>query len=380
MDIKGKFEYAETKTQKTALEKDIFTAGSASFPPIKPVGESGYFNKNGDILFALKPLNSKQKIKQNFIDQLRELKFFDESIIAYIDKTDSERLVKKEYFDVFYCKVLNATYRHTSNETHYRKTGEYSMTASTSSDETTYDISPKYESYTKFSTSYDSKSVKRLVYCSQLDKAFYSTDAIDQSRLAEGDELRGLAYYESNNFRSLAAKTVGAESVEDLTLIQVLLFPIWKIEFRFEGENYSAYLSDISGKMILKQGDTFPKAALPVLLTDRVNTRRRRRKLAYNLQMFFCGLFLIVNIFAGMVYAIMALMHSLRHESWTWFFIHVGIFSAAATFSALGVIKFTKSEGNKNAYLRSAAVPFIFTLFSLLLIAAGITLRYLYPA
>src|SRR5690606_13419708 len=123
MDIKGKFKYVEP-TPQNVIEKDVFNLGN-TYIDIRetiPVTESQYYKNNSDILFAFKPLHSKEEIKQNFLEQLRELIFFDESLISYINNIESEKLVNLYYFDVFFCKIFNATFENKSYETRYRKT------------------------------------------------------------------------------------------------------------------------------------------------------------------------------------------------------------------------------------------------------------------
>lgn len=374
MEIKGKFKYVETKPEKK-IEKDIFSVGSENhgfannISKTKPVIESKYFNDNRDILFAIKPLNTADKIKHNFLRQLKKLKFFDKSIIDYIDKIDSEKLVKLQYFDVFFCKVLKYTYETKSTISHYKKTGEY--TVETSDDGKTYDVTPKYERYTTSLSVVHSKDANELIHCSQFDKGFYITKAIDQSLLVSDEDLPGLDYYESENVNNVAALELKAESVKELQLIQILLFPIWKIEFEFDGEKYSTYLSDVSGKMILKRGDTTPKTILPVLLTKQIKARKIRKNLSYGILLSLSYMFMFAGLSVILFYGIAALVHAGDLESWTWFFIHLFNFCAAGTFLLLTFQQTSNLKNEKNVYLRSSKLAFFYSLLGLLLLAAG---------
>jgi|GEM_PF-1156129 len=382
MDIKGRFKYVEAKPEEDSTKKEVLNFGSKYLhvKNPKPISESTYFKENRDILFAFKPLNSKEKIKENFLNQLKKLKIFEESLISHIDEIESERLVKLVYFDVFYCKVSEASYVKTKRSySSYKKPGEY--TIEVSDDGRTYSVTPKYERYSTTKSSTYTIKEDRLIYCSKFSRTFYSTKAVDQTRLVNDDDLPGLEYEESKDIISLAEKELKAVSIKGLELVQVLLFPIWKIEFEYDGGNYFTYISDFSGEMVLNQGERIPGSSLPVLLTKRTMAWKRCRKFANNLKVFFTGLFYVADILAGVAYALLAQKHAGEKESWGWFFIHLGLLIIAGiSFANCHKTFYTNLEENrKKGFLRASLIPLTFSLLSLLILGLGIALTFLFP-
>jgi Na+/melibiose symporter-like transporter len=204
---------------------------------------------------------------------------------------------------------------------------------------------------------------------------------VDQTRLVNDDDLPGLEYEESKDIISLAEKELKAVSIKGLELVQVLLFPIWKIEFEYDGGNYFTYISDFSGEMVLNQGERIPGSSLPVLLTKRTMAWKRCRKFANNLKVFFTGLFYVADILAGVAYALLAQKHAGEKESWGWFFIHLGLLIIAGISFANCHKTFDTNleENRKKGFLRASLIPLTFSLLSLLVLGLGIALTFLFP-
>lgn len=259
MEIKGKYE--EDKYSQE-LKKRQEEANKRYEPGILFYEETtaGEFLNEKNTLdvpcYAFKPKKNWESVKETFLSDLRS-KVDDD----FFDSATKTIRVIREYFSVNYVDVRSVSESHLNSTKHYKPSGEYTIDGKLEDDtlkvgirqgstysHTTYDISTsrKYVNSKKY---YAHAVEKATCFTCKIvgdfaDK-FYCVDDVDESSLITAEEImqdKLLTHAEPKSFLGSSA---------DFTHLQILLFPIWRVEIDFNNHTYVNYVSDVAPSDIL---------------------------------------------------------------------------------------------------------------------------------
>lgn len=260
MEIKGKYEeykYSqELKKRKEEADKR-YGPGILSYEFGTTAGK--FLNKKNTLdvpCYAFKPKKSYESVKETFLNDLRpkvEDDFFDSA-------TKTIRVIR-EYFSVNYVDVKSVTESHLTSTKHYKPSGEYTIDGKLDGDKlkvnvsqgstyshTTYDISTsrKYVNSKKYyAPAVEKTTCFRCKIVGDFADKFYCTDDVDESSLITAEEIMNdklLTHSEPKSFFGSSAS---------FTHLQILLFPIWRVEIDFNNHTYINYVSDVAPSDIL---------------------------------------------------------------------------------------------------------------------------------
>lgn len=246
MEIKGVYNektYKEEKNKKYAPDVNLSHFTTA--------GQYLQGGKEGEApRYAFKPKKTPEQVKQKFLIDLKVM-----AQKEFYNSAEKTIKVIRQYFPVYYIDLRSIKESHLTSTRHYKPSGEYSIDGKLEGDTLKVDIS---QGSTYSHTSYDiettRKSVDRREYYSTITgtawvgnfaEKFYETDSTDESMLISAEEIMQdtmFDWYKPSYF-------VGSDSSYEL--LQILLFPIWRVECDFNGHTYVNYVSDVADSKIL---------------------------------------------------------------------------------------------------------------------------------
>lgn len=246
MEIKGVYNektYKEEKNKKYAPDVNLshFTTAGKYLQG----GQKGEAPR-----YAFKPKKTPKQVEEKFLIDLKAMA--QEDFYKSAEKTIR---VIRQYFPVYYIDLKSVNESHLTSTDHYKPSGKYSIDGKLEGDTLKVDISQgSTYSHTSYDVETTRKSVNRKEYYSTITgtawvgnfaQKFYETDSVDESMLISADEIMQDAmfdWYKPSYF-------VGSDSRYEL--LQILLFPIWRVECDFNGHTYVNYVSDIAASKIL---------------------------------------------------------------------------------------------------------------------------------
>lgn len=161
--------------------------------------------------------------------------------------------VIRQYFPVNYINVHSVPDSRWVEKRHYNPSGEYSIDGKLEGDTLKVDVS---QGSTYSHSTYDRETFTRDVnkkkyyedihtYFWQFSEKFFETNEVDESALMPAEELMQDSMFSYNSPRYILGRDASYK------LLQVLLFPIWRVECDFDGHTYVNYVSDVAPSKIL---------------------------------------------------------------------------------------------------------------------------------
>ena len=266
---------------KNEKKEELIKSGGLSHINFKA---SLYNDEYKNIVFALKPKKNKEKIKEEFINEITQYENLADGVIEEINNMNVDDLVSLKYFEVFDLS-LNNVYKTTTTNNDVYKTVGYEVKTTMDSNG---DISSNTTPIKQYSHSYTTSKNERLYHNYNSDfpsitmhsflkkGTMYSfPKEVDISELLSKEEISELdiirinqpnyksftvnAVYETSNdllkcnhdsfIRNVIFhKLTNASHIEKVTINKIILHPIWEVKFKYnlneKKEEFISFISD----------------------------------------------------------------------------------------------------------------------------------------
>ena len=266
---------------KNEKKEELIKSGGLSHINFKA---SLYNDEYKNIVFALKPKKTKEKIKEEFINEITQYENLADGVIEEINNMNVDDLVSLKYFEVFDLS-LNNVYKTTTTNNDVYKTVGYEVKTTMDSNG---DISSNTTPIKQYSHSYTTSKNERLYHNYNSDfpsitmhsflkkGTMYSfPKEVDISELLSKEEISELdiirinqpnyksftvnAVYETSNdllkcnhdsfIRNVIFhKLTNASHIEKVTINKIILHPIWEVKFKYnlneKKEEFISFISD----------------------------------------------------------------------------------------------------------------------------------------
>lgn len=243
-----------------------------------------YNDEYKNIVFALKPKKTKEKIKEEFIKEITQYENLADGVIEEINNMNVDDLVSLKYFEVFDLS-LNNVYKTTTTNNNVYKTVGYEVKTTMDSNG---DISSNTTPIKQYSHSYTTSKNERLYHNYNSDfpsitmhsflkkGTMYSfPKEVDISELLSKEEISELDIIRINqpNYKSFSVNAVyetsndllkynhdsfiknvifhkltNASHIEKVTINKIILHPIWEVKFKYnlneKKEEFISFISD----------------------------------------------------------------------------------------------------------------------------------------
>lgn len=197
--------------------------------------------------YAFRPKKSPKQVKDDFLITLKSAKASED----FYNSASKTIRVTRQYFTVYYIDVHSIPESHLASTRHYKPSGKYSIDGKLEGDTLKVDIS---QGSTYSHTSYDVVTTRKTInkkdyysytYLEDFSKKLYNTTAVDESSLISAEEIMQDQLFDPGKPSYIFGSDASYE------LIQVLLFPVWRVECDFNEHTYVNYVSDVAQSKVV---------------------------------------------------------------------------------------------------------------------------------
>lgn len=197
--------------------------------------------------YAFRPKKSPEQVKDDFLIALKSAKASED----FYNSASKTIRVTRQYFTVYYIDVHSLPESHLTSTKHYKPSGEYTIDGKLEGDTLKVDIS---QGSTYSHTSYDVVTTRKTInkkdyysytYLEDFSQNLYNTTAVDESSLISAEEIMQDQMFDPGKPSYILGSDASYE------LLQVLLFPVWRVECDFNEHTYVNYVSDVSQSKVV---------------------------------------------------------------------------------------------------------------------------------
>lgn len=198
--------------------------------------------------YVFRPRKTLDEVKEEFLRGLKAKA----SVDFYNSAVKTIRVIR-QYFPVNYIDVHSVADSNLVETRHYKPSGEYSIDGKLEGDTLKVDVSQgSTYSHSTYERETTTKYVNQKKYYNDISgplhrfsKKLFETNEVDESALIPAEELMKDAMFSYTSPRYILGRDAS------YNLLQVLLFPIWRVECDFNGHTYVNYVSDVANSEIV---------------------------------------------------------------------------------------------------------------------------------
>lgn len=252
---------------KSRLDEEKNKKRTPNLRTLKLLNDFGKYleeTKDGKVQrFVFKPIKTEQQVKDDFLKKLESV-----GSAQFIEAAKSNIKVSCVYFPVNYVELSSKSVTHYETTDHYVPDGNYSLDGKLENDTLTVNVSQgktyshsTTDSWTTHENAYgkayasmcqgicDRKQLS-FYFLEEFDSAFYKTAGYSEKDIASIDDVK-----DCNYFKDEGAERNGKLSDYKFRELQILWFPVWKVEVNLGGRIYENYVSDITDTSKIKYLD-----------------------------------------------------------------------------------------------------------------------------
>ncbi len=243
---------------KSKLEKEGNKKRYPNLRNKKILGNFGKYleeTKDGEVQrFVFKPIKTEQQVKDDFLKKLESV-----GSPQFIESAKSNIKVSCQYFPVNYAELISKTVTHYETTDHYVPDGNFSLDGKLEDDKLTVNVSQgktySHSTTSSWTTHEDAYGKAYSSMCQgicdrkqlsfnfleEFDDVFYKTAGYSEKDIASIDDVKDCDY-----FKDEGAEWNGRLGDYKFKELQILWFPVWKVEVKHDRYIYENYVSDIT--------------------------------------------------------------------------------------------------------------------------------------